>query len=127
MVNSIGLTGGSAAGVVQRATPDVVTGTVELADGQFYGFRTEIPNGKAVRITGAGAIDDNESSPNGLKAVVRDTTFGTTYTLSNGQTRATGSPLEEISGETILFWRVQNDSGGTLNANAYFEYTYVDD
>lgn len=94
----------------------------ELADTDWVDYPIRVPSGKTVNVWKWGGRTDTQSTPSGL--VVGLYNYDTeSYVGSANTAYATGSPLVSHDGAADLALRLENSSGGTVNAGADFSVT----
>ena len=95
----------------------------EIADANTaVGLRKLVPSGKTLRILEVGVEDDTGSAPTGLTIEVRDLTNATNIVSQNTRHNE-GSPIASKSGAIDVAFRVNNSTGGSINASGYVLYT----
>ena len=95
----------------------------EIADtNTAVGLRKLVPSGKTLRILEVGVEDDTGSAPTGLTIEVRDLTNATNIVSQNTRHNE-GSPIASKSGAIDVAFRVNNGTGGSVNASGYVLYT----
>lgn len=94
----------------------------ELASGDYVDFPVHVPSGKTLKVWKWGARTDGQTTPNGLKVGLYDFA-GATYVASAETAHTTGAPLASFDGPGDLALRLENSTGGTLNAGADFSVT----
>lgn len=96
--------------------------TTTLSDTEFISIRLHVPTGNTLNIYAAGVQNASNNAPTGLTAEVDDETNATNLVSENSK-RTTGSPLASVSGAVDVAFRAENNTGGSQDASATFEYS----
>jgi hypothetical protein len=94
----------------------------ELADGDYVDLPVRVPTGKTIEVWKWGARTDAQTTPAGLTVGLYDYDAAA-YVASANTGHATGNPLASHDGAGDLALRLENTTGGTVNAGADFSAT----
>lgn len=94
----------------------------ELAAGDFVDFPVHVPSGKTLKVWKWGARTDDQTTPAGLTVGLYNFA-GATYLASTETAHETGAPLASFDGAGDVAVRVENTTGGKVNAGADFSVT----
>lgn len=94
----------------------------ELADSDFVDYPIRAPDGKTINVWKWGARTFENTTPNGLLVGLYDYDAGG-YVASASTAHATGDPLASADGPGDYALRLENTTGGTVDAGADFSAT----